>query len=555
MRRLATRVLVVGGGPVGTTLGMDLAWRGIDVLVCEQRHAGEPPSVKCNHVSARSMEVFRRLGIVQRVRDAGLPHDHANDVAFRTTTVGREFARIPIPCRRDRYVAKDGPDGWWPTPEPPHRINQIYLEPVLVDCARAMPGVRYVNRTRVLGFTQGDDGVVAEAEDLDSGEALLIEAEYLIGCDGPASEIRRQIGARLSGDAMIGRTQSTYIRAPGLRAMMQAEPAWSTQSLNPRRSANMFAVDGRETWLIHNYLRPEETDFAAVDRDRCIRLILGVGPELEYQVLTQEDWIGRRMLADRFRDRRVFICGDAAHIWVPFAGYGMNAGIADAMNLSWMLASVLQGWASPDILAAHEAERWPITEQVSHYAMGTALSLARARAEVPAEIEVPGPEGDAVRERFGRLVSELNVPQYCCGGLNFGYYYDRSPVIAYDGEEAPAYSMYDFTPSTVPGCRTPHVGLGDGRSLYDAMGPWFTVLRFDRSVAVERLVGAAAKRGVPMVVLDVEAQPPYAHKLVLSRPDQHVAWRGNALPDDAGALIDLIRGVAAVGRVKPGHGG
>jgi 2-polyprenyl-6-methoxyphenol hydroxylase-like FAD-dependent oxidoreductase len=536
MCRLATRVLVVGGGPVGTTLAMDLAWRGIDVLVCEQRHSGEPPSVKCNHVSARSMEIFRRLGIAQRVRDAGMPHDHASDVAFRTTTTGVEFARIPIPCRRDRYTAKDGPDGWWPTPEPPHRINQIFLEPVLVDCARAMR-LRYLNRMKVLGFTQGDDNVTAEAQDLDSGEKLLIDADYLIGCDGPSSEIRRQIGARLTGDPMISRTQSTYIRAPGLRAMMQAEPAWSTQSLNPRRSANMFAVDGRETWLIHNYLRPDETDFDAVDRDRCIRLILGVGPDFHYDVLTQEDWIGRRMLADKFRDKRVFICGDAAHIWVPFAGYGMNAGIADAMNLSWMLAGVLQGWASPDILAAHEAERWPITEQVSRYAMGTALSLARARAEVPADIE----SSAEVRERFGRHVHDLNVPQYCCGGLNFGYFYDHSPIIAYDGEEAPAYTMYDFTPSTVPGCRTPHFWLNDDRSLYDAMGPWFTLLRFDHSVSVDALVGVAAQRGVPLTIVDADPQPPYAHKLVLSRPDQHVAWRGNDAPD-AMALIDKLRG-------------
>jgi 2-polyprenyl-6-methoxyphenol hydroxylase-like FAD-dependent oxidoreductase len=543
MRRLATRVLVVGGGPVGTTLAMDLAWRGIDVLVAEQRHRGEAPSVKCNHVAARTMEMFRRLGVVQKVRDAGLPHDHANDVAFRTTTTGIEFVRIPIPCRRDRYVVKDGPDGWWPTPEPPHRINQIYLEPLLVDHAATMPGLRYLNRIKVFGFTQTADAVTAEAQDLDSGETLLITAEYLIGCDGPASEVRRHIGARLSGDPMIGRTQSTYIRAPTLAARMRAEPAWSTQSLNPRRSANMFAVDGRETWLIHNYLRPDETDFAVVDRDRCIRLILGVGPEFQYQVLTQEDWVGRRMLADRFRDRRVFICGDAAHIWVPFAGYGMNAGIADAMNLSWMLAGVLQGWAASAMLDAYEAERWPITEQVSHYAMNTAVSLARARAEVPAAIEDAGPDGDAVRERFGRMVYELNVPQYCCGGLNFGYFYDRSPIIAYDGEAPPAYTMYDFAPSTVPGCRTPHVWLKDGRSLYDAMGPGFTLLRFDRSVAADGLVGAAAKRGVPFVLLDVEVEDgPYRHKLVLSRPDQHVAWRGNEQPDDPIALIDLIRG-------------
>jgi hypothetical protein len=306
----------------------------------------------------------------------------------------------------------------------------------------------------------------------------------------------------------------------------------------------MFAVDGRETWLIHNYLRLSETDFATVDRDRCIRLILGVGPDFEYQVLSQEDWIGRRLLADRFRDRRVFICGDAAHIWVPFAGYGMNAGIADAMNLSWMLAGVARGWADPAILNAHEAERWPITEQVSRYAMNTAAALARARAEVPANIEDEGPEGDAVRARFGRAVQELNVPQYCCGGLNFGYFYDRSPIIAYDGEAAPPYSMSDFTPSTVPGCRTPHIWLSDGRPLYDAMGAGFTLLRFDRSVAVDALVGAAMKRDVPLAVLDVAAAPPCAHKLVLSRPDQHVAWRGNTQPDDAMSLIDLVRGAS-----------
>ena len=535
---LHAQVLIVGGGPVGSTLALDLAWRGIDTIVAEQNPAGQMPGVKCNHVAARTMEIFRRLGVAQIVRDTGLPADHANDVAFRTSAIGEDMARIQIPCRRDRYTHKDGPDGHWPTPEPPHRINQIYLDPLLAEQAASRPNVRYLNRTRIHGFTQTDAGVVADAEDLNTGRRFTVDCAYLVGCDGPSSMVRREIGAQLTGDAMIGRTQSSYIRAPKLRAMMQAEPAWSTQVMNPRRSANMFAVDGRETWLIHNYLRPDETDFDQIDADACIRAILGDG--VEYETITRENWIGRRMLADRFRDRRVFICGDAAHLWVPFAGYGMNAGIADAMNLSWMLAGVLHGWADPAILAAHEAERWPITEQVSRFAMDTAASLMRARGQVPADIET----NPAARAALGQQMLELHTPQFCCGGLNFGSFYDRLPIIAYDGEATPPYSMDGFTPSTVPGCRTPHIWLEDGRSLYDAMGPDYTLLRFDPSISVADLQHAAATKNVPLTVLDVAPQPPYREKLVLSRPDQHVAWRGSAVPPDTAALIDRIRGRA-----------
>ena len=402
--------------------------------------------------------------------------------------------------------------------------------------------MRFLNLAHVLGFAQDEAGVTVEAEDLANGGKIAIDCAYLVGCDGPTSEVRCQIGARLSGDAMIGRTQSSYIRAPGLAARMRAVPAWSTQVMNPRRSANMFAVDGRETWLVHNYLRTDEADFEAIDADGCLRDILGVEPSFDVELISRENWIGRRLLADRFRDRRVFICGDAAHIWAPFAGYGMNAGIADATNLAWMLAGVLDGWADPAILAAHEAERWPITEQVSKYAMGTALALARSRAEVPADIEAVGPGGDARRAELGRRLLEMHTPQFCCGGLNFGSFYDRSPIVAYDGEEAPAYTMDSFTPSTVPGCRTPHVWLEEGRSLYDAMGAGFTLLRFDRAVEVTALVEAASRRGVPLAVLDLAPQAPYRKRLVLSRPDQHVAWRGDVLPRDPLQLIDRIRG-------------
>lgn len=538
-----TPVLIVGAGPVGLTLALDLAWRGIAVTMVEVRAPGEPPSVKCNHVAARTMEAFRRLGIARAVREApGLPADHANDVAFRTTATGIEFGRIHIPCRRDRYSDTSGPDGWWPTPEPPHRINQIYLEPVLFAQAAANPRIRILSRTRLTGFSQSETGVTAVLRDLGTGSVLTMEAAYLIGADGAHSEVRRAIGAKLSGDPVVQRTQSTFIRAPSLAERFPAARAWSTQCLNPRRSANMFAIDGRETWLVHNYLRAEETSFDAVDRGACLRLIMGVGPEFEYQVLAKEDWIGRRMIADRFHLDRVFICGDAAHIWVPFAGYGMNAGIADAMNLSWMLAGVLKGWASPAILDAHEAERWPITEQVSRYAMGTAMALGKARRGVPVEIERTGPKGDAVRAAFGRELAALNTPQFCCAGLNFGYFYDRSPLIVPDGEEPPEYTMDGYTPSTVPGCRLPHVWV-DGVSLYDRLGPDFTLLRLGAGADADPIVRAARAQGMSMQIVDVAINTlAYRHKMVLVRPDQHVAWRGDVPPANSRRLIARIRG-------------
>ena len=546
--RLDADVAIVGAGPVGLTLAIDLAARGRSVVVLETRRRGEPPNVKCNHVAARTMEQFRRLGLGAHVRDAGLPADYPNDVVFRTSVTGTELSRIHIPARTARYGDTSGPDGWWPTPEPPHRINQIYLEPILFAHAEEKPGVTIVNRCEATAIAQDDDGVTITARDLDGGADIAVHARFLVGCDGGRSMTRKSIGATLAGTPVIQRVQSTYIRAPALLGLVPGERAWSCYASNPRRSGVCFAIDGKETWLVHNHLMAHEEDFEAVDRDASIRNILGVAADFAYEILSKEDWIGRRLVADRFRDRRVFIAGDAAHLWVPYAGYGMNAGIADALNLSWHLSAHLAGWADARVLDAYEIERLPITEQVSRFAMDHAQQMIKARGAVPPRIEEPGLEGDAIRAEQGRKSYSLNVQQFCCAGLNFGYFYDRSPLVAYDDEAAPAYTMGGFTPSTVPGCRAPHFWLADGRSLYDAFGSDYTLLRFDRSVNVAPLAWAAHQRGMPLTVLDVarESVPAeYRHALVLCRADQHVAWRGDTVPESVSALVDLLCGRAA----------
>ncbi len=546
MQSLQAEVLVIGAGPVGMTLAMDLASRGVSVVLAEMRAAGEPPNVKCNHVSARSMEVFRRLGLAQALRDTGLPADFPNDCAYRTTTTGIELSRIPIPCRRDRYSATGGPDTWWPTPEPPHRINQTYLEPVLFAQVSQTPGVRVLNRVALEGFGQDGDGVQATLRELDGGGTIAVTARFIVGCDGGRSTVRRIMGAKLEGTAVIQRVQSTFIRAPDLLARI-GDPAWMLISLNPRRGGTVVAIDGQTDWLIHNHLRPDETE-DSVDRDWAIRTILGVGEDFQYSVLSQEDWVGRRLVADSFRQGRAFLCGDAAHLWMPYAGYGMNAGIADAVTLSWQLAAYLQGWGGEAMLDAYEAERRPITDQVSRFAMAHAIAMMAQRSAVPDDIEANSPEAAAARARLGQEAYDLNVQQYCCGGLNFGYFYTGSPVIAGDGAAAPVYTMSEFTPSTVPGCRAPHLWLEDGRSLLDAMGPGYTLLRLEPGLDASALASAAARAGVPLTILDLPpaagAAAGYDHKLVLCRPDSHIAWRGQAMPADPHGLIERLRGAA-----------
>jgi 2-polyprenyl-6-methoxyphenol hydroxylase-like FAD-dependent oxidoreductase len=542
-----SEVLVVGAGPVGLTLATDLARRGVKVTVVEVRAFAQPPNVKCNHVSARSMEHFRRLGVAATIRNAGLPENYPNDVVFRTSMTGTELTRIPIPCRKNRYSQKDGPDTHWATPEPPHRINQIYLEPLLLKHAVSHDRVTLLNRTQVVDLAQDESGVVVSLSDLQNQEQKQLRVQYVVGCDGGGSFVRKKIGAKLEGTEVIQRVQSTHIRAPELAGLLPGEPAWCYYSVNTRRCGTVFAIDGKETWLVHNHLHPDEPEFDSVDRDQSIRNILGVDADFKYEIITKEDWVGRRLLANHFRSGRIFLAGDAAHLWVPYAGYGMNAGIADATNLAWLLDAVLKQWADTSILDAYEAERHPITEQVSHFVMNHAQKMIKARRAVPPNIEAMDAEGEAMRKLIGEEAYTLNVQQFCCEGLNFGYYYEQSPIIAHEKELPPAYSMGNFTPSTLPGCRAPHFWLNNQTSLYDAFGPGYTLMRLNRDVEVDDLLGQAKYLNIPLTLIDLadEHNVPeaYQHALVLCRTDQHVVWRGNTLAESLQKLLHLMRGL------------
>ncbi|MDB5697699.1 MAG: monooxygenase [Alphaproteobacteria bacterium] len=544
MTKISSDIIIVGAGPVGMILALDLARRGVDVVVVEQHGEEAEPRKRCNHISARSLEILRQLGIASEIRDAGLPADYPQDVAYLTALNGYELSRIRIPARQDVYGSEGYDDSGWPTPEPPHRCNQLYWEPILQRHLLASPRIRTFYAVAIDEVAQDADRATARGRN-ESGEEMTFEARYLVGCDGGSSLVRKTIGARFEGQEVVSGTRTVYIKSDDLLGKLRNTPAWMTWFLNPTVLGCVVAMNGKDLWGFHFWLPAGEPDFDSIDPAEGIRE--GVGEDLDYEIVSTDDWYGRRLVADRFHDRRIFICGDAAHIWIPLAGYGMNAGIADAATLSWQLSAVIRGWAEPSILTAYEAERQPVTRQVSQHVMSLALAnLDTERTKnPPPELFIEGPEGEAARAEMGRFFYDANVGQFACKGLNFGTYYDGSPIIAYDGEEAPEYGLSIYTPTTVPGCRTPHVWLDNGTSLYDALGLGYTLLRSDPALDVSELQAAAERRGFPLDLLDLspsEAGDIYRHKLVVSRPDQHVAWRGDAVPADPIALVDLLRG-------------
>ncbi|MEU0528884.1 FAD-dependent oxidoreductase [Amycolatopsis tolypomycina] len=558
-RAIETAVLVVGAGPVGLTAAMQLAHRGNDVVVIEQRGADVPASAKCNHISARTMEIYRRLDVADAIRAEGLPDDFPNDGVYATRLTGYELTRFRMPCRRDRFDDHGYDDGDLPSPERAARVSQLYLEPVLRRHLRErFSQVPVLHETRFTGFEQHDDHVISHAVREDTGEELEIRSRYVIGADGASSSVRKALGLRLRGDDNLTRARTRLFRAPDLLSRFNYPRAWMNWFIVDDIWSSLIAIDGEELWNFHCFMPPTR-EFADLDLDKALRDALGVGPDFTYETVRDEDWIGRRLVAGTFQVGRVFLSGDAAHLWVPYGGYGMNAGIADVANLAWMMDAVLQGWAPESLLTAHDAERRPVTEQVSAFASNFVEVLQETESEV---IEEDSAAGAAARRAFGQRLRDANIRSMVPTGLNFGYAYGTSPIVVHDGEEPPPFTMGDYQPSTAPGARLPHFWFADGESLYDALPDGFTLLRFDDNVDVAPLAAAAAERSVPLRVINVDpaedvekgidlADLGYRHALVLARPDQHVAWRGAALPPDPGALLDQVRGAVTAQCDRP----
>ena len=562
-KETASQVAIVGGGPVGLVLALFLDFHGVKSTIfnTEPEARWHP---KGNGQNARTMELYRRLGFSDEVRRLGLPADHPFDQGYFTRLSSHEIYRFPMPSRDERIAMRRQMPVTDQLPEPMFHVNQMYVERYLLERVRKLPSVDVRFGWQVDWFTQDETAVHLHARRTDGTDEAIWTAAYAVACDGGRSFIRKTLGIAYEGDVQkkdaywAGQFFSIYMRIPDLYPKFVGHRrAWMYWAVNPDPHTRgvLFALNGVDEFMM--LIKPEggRTDVDTAEVADWVKR--SIGADIPVEILGYHPWsAGQALVAERYKAGRIMIAGDAAHLFTPTGGFGMNTGIDDSSNLAWKLAAVLQGWGGSRLLDSYEAERKPI----GYRNTGASRKYASRMhdAVVPEDVELDGPAGGAAREAASNL-SYVRKNHFVrpedqdAVGVQIGGRYDGSPIIIADGEPPPDQfpETYDeYVPSGLPGGRAPHVWLDDirgmGSSLFDKLGRGFTLLRFNsRAADTTTLERAAAGRGIPLSILDVtlpEARELYGRDLALVRPDQYIAWRGDQLPNDLDALLACVTG-------------
>ena len=531
-------VVISGGGAAGPACAIELSLRGVNVLVVEQTERGAYKAPRTNLTNIRSMEHFRRWGIADSHRAAvPIDPDFPADFSFVTRLNGYEIVRF------ENVVASHGRSELFS--ENAVWAEQGTIERSLRDRVEAAPSAEYRWGTRVVGFTQADDHVRVTLEHVATGERDEVECQYLAGCDGSRGVVRRELGIRMEGKPDLNVNSGMSLHAPALKSLCHVGLAVMYWFVNDDIGGWLGPLDADGNWFFHVISSfPADADPDSFEDMRRL-LYMCVGEEFPVEYVSGGKWVTHSLLAPRLQAGRVFIAGDAAHLIPPTGGFGMNISILDGIDLGWKLAATLGGWGGPGLLDSytierHAADRWVMNAQEENN---------RIKSEELHQdgMEEAGEAGDRVRESVKHMIVTEKAQEFASLGCQLGYRYENSPIVADDGSPWPEVSQPVYVPSAHPGCLAPHRWLADGRSLYDVLGPEFTLLKLGGNGAgdAERLVNAARDRGLPLEFLEPgedELRELYAADLVLIRPDQHVAWRGDAAPADPAALVDQVRG-------------
>jgi 2-polyprenyl-6-methoxyphenol hydroxylase-like FAD-dependent oxidoreductase len=532
-----TEVLIVGAGPTGLTLAIDLGLRGVRATIIERKEAPAflPKMERCN---ARTMEIYRRMGIAEKVRAAGLPAHCPMDVFIVLSLIEPPLVHLPYPsvAQAKEEIAASR-DGTLPL-EPYQLISQYTLEPLLKSVAEQLASVSVRYGCEFLSFTQDRACVRAMVKGSD-GTASQIDAHYLVGCDGGSSLVRRQLGIALRGEGNIMRLRQALYRCDELY-----------ERIPIGKGRHYHVADDRATQLIVQDSTRHFTLHSVVERDRdmAAKFEQTIGMPLAYEMLYVGEWKQNLLLADGYGEGRVFLAGDAVHLMIPTGGLGMNSGVGDAIDLSWKLAAVLQGWGGRKLLPSYEIERRQVGERNVAASRHATLGRRKWRAAYRPDIADDTPEGAATRADLARIAEVEQRKSNEMIGAELGYRYAGSPLIAAEPGEGPAHDFMRYLPTTWPGARLPHVWMCDGRAVADRIGygHGYSLLRLgSRRADTTPLARAFASIGAPLQVLDIadeRARDVYGYDLLLLRPDLHVVWRGHIAPQAPDKLAALATG-------------
>jgi 2-polyprenyl-6-methoxyphenol hydroxylase-like FAD-dependent oxidoreductase len=536
-------VLIVGGGPVGLALAGDLGWRGIACTLVEQSD-GSIYQPRMDLVGVRTMEFCRRWGIVPAVEGSPYPRDYAQDNIYLTSLTGYELGRERFPGIGQAPPPKE-------SPQRRERCPQNMFDPILRAFADSQKNVALRYRTRLVSFTQNADLVTAVVENAETGAREEILARYIIGCDGARSLVRETLGIAMQGNPVLTHTTNVIFRFPQLLSLHDKGKAYRHIFIGPEGTwATIVAINGRDEWRFSIIGGAEQRDYTTDDIKAAIRR--AVGRDFEFEILSVLPWVRRELVAERYRGGRGFIAGDAAHVMSPTGGFGMNTGIQDVVDLSWKLTATIEGWGGDGLLDSYGIERQPIGTRNVTEASGN----LRRMLSVPPHPDLldDTPQGAATREKVGREFSETMRREWFTLGAHLGYRYENSPICWPDGTAAPPDDPRAYVPTARPGHRAPHAFLADGRSTLDLFGRGFALLGFGAEAAeAAPLLEAARHRHLPLTFTAI-AEPQiaalYERRFVLVRPDGHVAWRADRMPEDALCVIDVVRGAADRGKMN-----